>query len=1041
MAAELFDEILPQIENSIYPFRMPIVEWKMKEGEIEGAHSRKFKDKSWPSFRIPGSWGRNDKTFWFRRTVAIPPEWSGRPVVLLLDMYEALLYLDGEPFHGLDTNHDEILLTPKARTNQTFLLAIEAYSGRKNDLNKVHRSELAVIDPNAKALFSCLTTLHELEEMYEHGSQDSKTIRELIRRTLVFLKYFKPGSEEYPNAISRAYTFLMNAVENEPQTTLPGLVHLVGQSHLDVAWLWNLNETKKKCGRTFSTALRLMDEFPHFKFSQSQAILYELTKENYPSLHKQIKQRVVEGRWEPVGSMWVEPDCNIPNGESLVRQILYGKRYFKNEFGTESNILWLPDSFGFSWSLPQILRKSGIEYFFTTKLNWNDTTRFPYNTFWWQGIDGTKVLAHQPPVGLEGSVNPRDLAKTWEEFSQKEQNCTNVLQTFGFGDGGGGPTQKQIEASRVLKNGAGLPQSTISSAKEFFVQALQQSDSLPTWNSDLYLEKHRGTFTTHGWIKKANRLAERQLYESELLSILALLKGHSPRSRVYPQKELEQSWKKLLLNQFHDIVTGTSISDVLEQARGGFEEINKTTSEITRRALGALTEHTQKSNREFRFCLFNSLSWQRSEYIEVEVKTTAKHFSVTDGEGNAVEYQVISTSKESTRLLCYVENIPSLSFSSITVRPDAGEAQETDQWEISWKHIETPLFRIRVDAKGFFSSLYDKTLRKELLEKGKRGNLFQAFKDTPEQWDAWDIDPNFERQHLELFNLKKHQIVETGPLRALVRNTYTSQNGSELTQDVILFHKRPQVVFDTKVRWKEKQTLLKVAFPFNVKGGQVTCETQFGALSRSSKHKTDFEKARYELPLQQWADLSDVKFGVSLLNDCKYGCDAKENVLRLTLLRSPFYPHPIEPWRFNDVKHTDQGDHVFSYALSPHSGSWKHGESTRRAREFNNPVTVIENAISAGFQSLVSCTKRGIFIDSVKKAEDTDDVLFRLHEGHGETVDATLVLGFKTKNAMECDLMEQDIKPLKLAKNKLQLKFRPFELKTVKFELKAGKKR
>lgn len=1040
MAAELFDEILPHIENSIYPFRSQIGNWKMKEGEIEGAHSRTFKDKSWQTVQVPCSWGKNDKTFWFRRTVAVPPEWTGKPVVLLLDMPEALLYLDGEPLQGIDSNHAEVLLTSKARTNQTFLVAIEAYSGRKNDLNKLHRSELAVIDSNARALFHCLTTLHDLEQLFEHGSQESKTIRELIRRTLVFLKYFKPGSEEYPNAIGRAYAFLINTIDSEPQATLPGLVHLVGQSHLDVAWLWNLNETKKKCGRTFSNTLRLMEEYPQFRFSQSQAMLYELTKENYPSLYKQIKQRAAEGRWELMGSMWVEPDCNIPNGESLVRQMLYGKRFIKSEFGIDSNVAWLPDSFGFSWSLPQILKKCGIEYFFTTKLSWNDTNKFPYNTFWWQGIDGTKVLAHQPPVGLEGTVTPKDLVKSWEEFSQKEQNCTNVLQTFGFGDGGGGPTQKQVEASRVLRNSTGLPQSTLSTVGEFFTQASQQSDSLPTWNSDLYLEKHRGTFTTHGWIKKANRIAERQLYESELLSVIALLNGHKPHARAYPQKELERAWKKLLLNQFHDIVTGTSISDALEEARASYEEIGKTTSAILRRTFGALTQRPAKSTKEFRFSFFNSLAWQRNEYVEVEVHISAKRLSVTDEQGKSIEHQVINSSKTSTRVLCYVENISPFSFFSIVVKPSAEEEQQTDPWEMSSKHIETPLFRIRFDARGFISSLYDKTLKKELIEKGKRGNLFEAFKDTPEQWDAWDIDPNFERQHMELLNLKKHQIVETGPLRATVRNTYTSHNGSELTQDIILYHERSQIVFDTKVRWKEKQTLLKVAFPFNVKASQATYETQFGALSRSSKHKTDLEKARYELPVQQWADFSDVKFGVSLLNDCKYGCDAKDNTLRLTLLRSPFYPHPTEPWRFNDVKHTDQGDHSFSYALSPHPGNWKQGESTRRAREFNHPIIVLENAGGKDLQPLLSCNKRNVFIDSVKKAEDTDDIVVRLHEGHGDSVDATLVAGFKTKTAVECDLLEQEIKPLKLTKAKLHLKFKPFEIKTIKFGLRSEKK-
>lgn len=1039
MSAELLDEILPHIESSIYPFRTPIVQWKMKEGDVEGAQARKFKDNSWPTFQVPGSWGKNDKTFWFRSRVSVPSEWSGKPVVLRLEIPEALLYLDGEPFQGIDVNHDEILLTTKARGNHSFQLAIEAYSGRKNDLNKFHRAELAVVDSNAKALFHCLTALHELGELSEHGSQESKTIRELIRRTLVYLKYFKPGSEEYPNAIGRAYNFLINTVNSEPQGNLPGLVHLIGQSHLDVAWLWNLNETRKKCARTFSTVLRLMDEFPEFKYSQSQAILYEFTKENYSSVYKQIKQRIVEGRWEPVGSAWVEPDFNIPNGESLVRQILHGKRFFKSEFGVESNVLWVPDSFGFGWSLPQILRKSGIEFFFTTKLAWNDTNKFPYNTFWWQGIDGTKILAHQPPVGLEGSVIPSHLAKTWEEFSQKEQGCSQVLQTYGLGDGGGGPTKQQLEVTRVLKNGSGLPQSVLSTVKEFFIQASLQSESIPTWNSDLYLEKHRGTFTTQGWIKRANRLAERKLYDAELLSVIAMINGQSPRSRTYPQAELERSWKRLLLNQFHDIAAGTIIPDAQIDVQRNYEEIGKSTSLLTQRALGSLTQAASKSGKEFHFSLFNTLTWQRNEYVDLEVGTAAKHYIVTDSEGHLIEHQVIASSKGSTRLLCYVENIPPLSFFSIAIKPAKEPIQEGETWEISSKIIDTPLFRIRLDGKGHFSSLYDKTLRKELIEKGKRGNLFQAFKDTPKQWDAWDIDADFEKQHLELLSLKKQQILEAGPLRAVVRSTYISPNGSELTQDIILYHKRPQVVFDTRVRWKEKQTLLKVAFPFNVKANQATFETQFGAMSRSTKHKTDLDKARFELPVQQWADISDVKFGVSLLNDCKYGCDAKENTMRLTLLRSPFYPHPIEPWRFNDVKHTDQGEHTFSYSLAPHKGNWKQGESTRRAREFNNPLIVLQNLVGRHLKPLVSCNKRNIFVDSVKKAEDTGEIIVRLHEGHGESTDAILIPGFKPRSISECDLMEQSLKPLKLVKEKIQLKFKPFEIKTIKFELKPGR--
>ncbi len=1041
MAAELYDEILPHIENAIYPLRLPISDWKFAEGEIKGAQNKNFKDKSWQTFQVPGTWGKHDKTFWFRRSLTTPAEWSGKPVVLLLEMPEALVYVDGEPIQGVDSNHDQILLTQKARTNQTLFVAIEAYSGRKSDLNKFHRSEIAVIDFNAHALFHCLRALHDLSEQYEHGSQESKTVRELIRRTLIFLKYFRPGSEEYPNAIGRAYNFLMNTIASEPQGTLPGLVHLVGQSHLDVAWLWTTRETRKKCGRTFSTVLRLMEEYPAFKFSQSQAVLYEFTKASYPHLYKQIKQRILEGRWIPTGAMWVETDANIPSGESLIRQILLGKKYFKTEFGIDANVAWLPDSFGFSWAMPQILRKSGIEYFFTTKLTWNDTNKFPFNTFWWQGIDGTRILAHQPPVGLEGSITPKDVAKSWEDFVQKEQKCSSVLQTYGFGDGGGGPTRWQLEAAKILKNATGLPQTSLSNAQEFFQQATQQIEEIPTLNADLYLEKHRGTYTTHGWIKRANRLAERQLYEAELFSVLGLLYGRSARSRTYPSKELEQTWKKLLVNQFHDIVTGTSIPDALEEARTRFGEIESTTSGIVRKVLADLTERTSRSTKEFHFTVFNTLGWERNEYVELEVATPAKFLTVTTDEGKPIEHQVIKRAKGKTQLLCYVEGSPPYSCSSFVVKPANSNDSTPALWEISAKQVESPLLRLRFDGKGYLSSCYDKKMKKELIEKGKRGNVLEAFKDVPDQWDAWDISPNFERQHLDLFTLKKRVTVESGPLRAIIRNVYVSNNGSDFTQDIILYHKRPQLVFKTNVHWKEKQTLLKVSFPFNVKANQATFETQFGAFTRTTRHKTDFDRARFEVPVQQWADVADAKFGVTVLNDCKYGCDTRDNTYRLTLIRSPFYPHPIEPWRFNDVKHTDQGEHEFSYALSSHPGDWKTGESTRRAREFNNPLLLVENVAGKATPPLLSCNKHNIFIDSVKKAEESDEIVIRAHEGDGEATDAVLNVGFKSGKVTECDLQELEIKPLKLAKGRLQVKFKPFEIKTFRFEARGGRRK
>jgi alpha-mannosidase len=614
-------------------------------------------------------------------------------------------------------------LTDKPRTHQQFSIAIQAYSGRKKEQNVFRRADLAVLNPTARTLYSGLTLLKDLERFYGAGTQESKEIRELIRRTLVYLKYFKPEGEEYPNAIGRALRFLTQTMEAELRTEVPGLIHLIGHSHLDVVWLWTMREARRKSGRTFSTMLRLMDEFPGFRYSQSQPILYEFVKKDYPDLYKEVKQRVLEGRWEPLGAMWLEPDCNIPNGESLVRHILQGKKFFRSEFGLDPNILWLPDSFGFNAALPQIMKKSGIQYFFTTKLTWNDTTKFPFNTFWWKGIDGSKVLAHIPPVGLEGQIMAKDLKKSWEEFQQKEDQ-TDVLQTYGYGDGGGGPSKDHYLAIDFLKNLPSLPPLRIGSAREFFAAIDEKSKALPTWESELYLEKHRGTYTTHGWVKKENRECEALLYNAELLSTIATLHG-----KRYPAGDLEAAWKLLLTNQFHDILPGTSVADVYEDVRKTYARLRKITATLTGNALAGFCKPAKKSSKEFHFTLFNPLPWERNEYLEFTVRSGEKRFTVRDSMGRTVEHQVTGRAKGSVALLCYVEAIPPCSSLTINITSSADKADAPESWKVSTRVIETPVYRLRVDTQGHLTSLHSKPLRRELLKKGSRHSEIQEHTD------------------------------------------------------------------------------------------------------------------------------------------------------------------------------------------------------------------------------------------------------------------------------------------------------------------------
>lgn len=1037
--ADLLTQTLPFIKSHIHPASFPLSDWKLKEGDLPNGGSTSLNDTIWWNYTIPAPWGGYDKTVWFRKRLRIPEEFAGKRLGLLFDISDAHLYVNGKPYQGIDKYHQEALLTDKARVNQSFLLALEAYSGRRKELSTFNSAQLVVINPIARALYNGLTALHDLEKILGQSSPEAKDIKELIRQSLIFLKYFKPDGEEYPNAIGRSYNFLTRILETEYKTSIPGLVHLVSQSHIDVVWLWRLQETKKKCGRTFSTALRLMEEYPEFNFSQSQAYLYQLTKDHYPEVFKEIKQRIAEGRWHAIGSMWVEPDCNIPNGESLVRQVLHGKRFFKNEFGVDSDILWLPDTFGYSWALPQIMKKSGIRYFFTTKLTWNDTNPFRHNTFWWRGIDGSKVLAHIPAVGLEGSVTPKDLKKSWDNYHEK-QKSPHTIQTFGYGDGGGGPTAEQLETARVLKTMVGLPASTISTTTQFFKTIEEQAKEFETWGDELYLEKHRGTFTTHGWVKRENRQSEGLLYATELLAVLGMLHGNKGASRRYPQQQIEQAWKKLLLNQFHDIVPGTAIAEAYDDVRNDFAALRDSCQHIQEQSLSGLVEKEgkKKPQRDFRFSVFNPLSWKRSDYIVVETKSQEKSFVVTDGSGNAVDHQVLARKKGTALILCYVENIPPLSFSQLLVTPSAAKPIVPARWKISDRLVETPRYRVRFDSRGQISSLHDKTLRRELVAKGARINHFQAYKDVPKQWDAWDIDADYSTKPVDLFGFDRLRIIEEGPLRATLRLELKSDNGSRLTQDIHFYHKSPRVDFQTSVSWKEKQTLLKVAFPLNVKTHAATYEIQFGAMRRTTKPVDSHQKAKFEVPAQQWADLSEQKFGVSLLNDCKYGYDASDSTMRLTLLRSPHYPHALDPLRLNDVRLTDQGEHVFTYALYPHSSDWRGGETLQRARELNQPLVVVPGT-AWSLPSLVSISSPGIMIDSIKKAEDSDEVIIRLHEAYGHSLKTTMTFGIRADAASECDLLEQDLTALKIAKSKLSLKFSPFEIKTLKLKFRSKK--
>jgi alpha-mannosidase len=1025
MTITLFSELLSQIKARIYTSKISLPHWRIAE-EATAYHDT----ASFPSrqrgkpYVITTPFGGYDKTVWFSNDITIPREYARRPVVFVADFAEALLHLNGIPFQGIDANHQEVLLTRRARGGERFRLDIQAYCGRGSERPSLSTAFVATLHVEAKSVYEGLRALKDFHDTLQRDSRDVVEVRDHIEAILDLFKGIPPNSPHFDEALQRADSLVRRTAHTVPSRER---LHLIAHSHIDVVWLWTLKEVKRKCARTFSTVLRLMDEFPEFTFAQSQALLYQYTKEKYPELYKQIKRFIKQGRWQPVGAMWVEPDCNLANGESLVRHILYGKRFFREEFGIDAREIWLPDTFGYSWALPQIMNKTGIKYFFTTKLTWNDTTRFPHTTFWWEGIDGSRVLAHLPPVGLEGTIAAAHLLKSLKEHRERSAT-THVLQTFGYGDGGGGPTREQVHAARSLR--AVLPAVTLSGVRTFF-DAIEPSQELPVWKDELYLEMHRGTYTTHGWVKKANRNAERSLYETELLSSLAMLAGES-----YPQDEIEAAWKILLLNQFHDIVPGTAIADAYADVRRDFIALEKTCSALRERALDCFVQRQSASRKanQWSFVIFNSLSFPRSEYVHLTCATHAKRFIVLNDSGKPIPHQVVTRKKGSVSLLCFIEAIPPLSFAQLHVHALSGASSgaRIAQWRT--RRLNTPFFRIRFGKDGTITSLFDKQLQRELIAPGEKANEFQTFKDTPRQWDAWEIAPDFERHRMRVFSCVRAEVVELGPLRSTVRLMFTAPSGSSIIQDVAFYHAVRRIDFITKVEWHEERTLLKVAFPFAVKTDIATYETQFGAIARPTIPRTPAEKAKYEVPAQQWADMSEEKFGVSLLNDCKYGYDAKGHVLRLSLIRSPHFPHPQEPWWLTDDAVTDQGTHHFTYSLLPHEGDWRAGETTQQARALNHPLIVIEGILKRAVPALVSLSRRNIMVDSIKKAEDDDDLVLRLHEAHGRNTRATLTFAAPLQTIEETDMLESKSVRLASRVSQVPLHFRPFEIKTLKMK-------
>ncbi|MBE6647587.1 MAG: alpha-mannosidase [Ruminococcaceae bacterium] len=951
------------------------------------------------------TWGNGyDSHAWFKFNVTVPEDCDPNDVFIKVitnfptgwdpDNPQFIAYIDGKMIQGLDINHTRLYFSSPGEHE----VILYAYTGIKPMSAKLSL-ELFKLNREVEKLWYDIYTPFETLSYLDKNSGEYRNILNMLSKAFDLVELYLVPSEEFYRSVSVASKYMDEEFygkycsAHETFVTVTG----VGHTHIDCAWLWTLKQTREKVQRSFSTVLELMRRYPEYKFMSSQAFLYQNLKEEAPELYDEIREHIKSGRWECEGAMWVEADCNLSSGESLVRQVVYGKRFFKEEFGVDNNILWLPDVFGYSAALPQILKKNGIDWFVTTKIGWNDTNMMPYDTFMWKGLDGSEINTYflsaqriapdripTRHTTYVGRTNPVVVAGTYNRFQQKELT-PEVLLTFGFGDGGGGPTEDHLEMARRLEKGIpGTPVFKMDFAGNFLSrlkERVENNPRLPVWQGELYLEFHRGTYTSQAKNKKNNRRSEELYLNTELICSI----NNQLLSTAFPKAELHRGWEMLLTNQFHDIIPGSSIKQVYEQCDKDYAEIQRIAHMHLDPALGAIAKNIDASEG---YVVFNPNPTTGSGIVKV------------DG------------------VSAYVENIPAKGYACVK------SLKTQNSVKTSESSCENDFFRIEFDGNMNISSIYDKKNCREVIREGGVGNQFRVYADYPDQYDAWEWSEYTIDKYSTIDQVESVEQISDG-VRAGLRivRKYMS---STFTQNVWLYDDIDRIDFETIVDWREKHQGIKTAFDVNINSSRATYEIQYGTAERPTHKNTSWDRAKYEVCGHRFADFSEGNYGVSLLNDCKYGYDIHGTTMTLTLLRAPTYPD----------SDADMGENRFTYSIYPHEGAMNAAKLYAHAYELNNPMTVIracgnQNMIPTSY-SMAKVDKSNILCEVVKQAEDGEDLVFRFFECSNSVTRAEITFGFDVESVWLCDMGENTIHALAVKNNTVSLPFGAFEIHTLK---------
>ena len=963
------------------------------------------------------AWDKGEYHLWLGQTITVPESLDQYPIAGLelridLTWWSILseIYVNGQLAQEGDLYDcfSRVVLSEMAQPGETIDVAIHLISPGH--------------DPGALVKAMLWFEPKDVQQM------DPGMIADEMEVLQGYLKQFRPEALETLDAIAKSINWDVRgnpeAFHQELEKVRSQLrqwgdwlqtrqIYWTGHAHLDMAWLWPVSETWEVAERTFASAINLMNEFPEMKFCHSSPALYDWIERNRPEQFTQIQQKIQNGQWEVAAGLWVEPEFNLVSGESIVRQVLYGQRYTQEKFGVLSVTAWLPDSFGFCWQLPQILKQGGIEYFVTQKLRWNDSTEFPHEVFQWRSPDGTEIYSIMlPPIGTRiDPVKMSDFAQKWETHTGNDLS----YWLPGIGDHGGGPTKDMLEVARRWDSSPIIPKLKSTTAEDFCRQTEAKLPSPPVWNDELYLEYHRGCYTSHADQKLYNRQCETVLMEAELWSAIATLISDSP----YPKLELELAWKKVLFNQFHDILPGSAIPQVFVDANQDWEFSLQTGLELRKKALDAIALQVQHTvpNDCHAFLAFNSLNWTRSTWFSVEIPNNFRNrpFKVQTTDNPSVEYLITSDST----LYIYAEDLPSVGYRiywlapldidtsplvSQTLPVKAGQAS-VETWQLENEHL-----RVSIDPQtGEVSSLFHKQENRETLS--APGNQLQFFRDQGQYWDAWNIDPDYATHQLPGATLTQIEWCDRTEQR--IRTTLTFEN-STFTQEYILRPHTPYLIVETQVDWNTDHVLVKTSFPLTLQTETVTCDMPCGVIERPTlpnpQPLEDWQKAKWEIPAIHWADLTDEsgQYGVSILNDCKYGYDAQPSQLRLTLLRGAVWPDPD----------CDRGHHHFSYAIYPHAGNWNTAKTTALGYEFNRPVqTQPLSSNSKGdlssHHSFLSIPDYMVLMAFKQSEESRDRWVLRYYESNGHSHDNTQLLNHLDLSiTAQLDGLEQRITPV-----------------------------